>query len=312
MVPPTKGMDMAAGTNGKIRRVRYGILRLALPALAMMAGCRDPDTTRPVPTQPFRLNDERIGPRLEAAWRIADKAEREKAIRAVAEDAAAAGVFEVVRKAIEGLGEPAKTQTIRACILKTAARGDAAPTHELLKIMPDGPERDSLAAEVADQLADAGEVRAALDIADLIADHRLRDQVLLRLSDRSSEGLTSLAKYAKQGREDLVRVALEQGSDVHARNRQGNTALIYAAKGGHVGIVKLLLQKGAHPDTKNHDGTTALMAAAEAGHLDCVKVLLDSGAAPFAHDNNERTAADLADAAGKKDIAQYLRRRAGN
>jgi len=43
-------------------------------------------------------------------------------------------------------------------------------------------------------------------------------------------------------------------------------------------IVKLLLEKGADVNAKNHYGTTALKAASDIGHTDIVKMLKEAGA----------------------------------
>ena len=50
-----------------------------------------------------------------------------------------------------------------------------------------------------------------------------------------------------------------------------------AAERGHAEIVKLLLDRGSDINAKNSDGVTSLMAAAEKGHTEVVRLLLDKG-----------------------------------
>jgi uncharacterized protein len=50
-----------------------------------------------------------------------------------------------------------------------------------------------------------------------------------------------------------------------------------AAEGGDVEIVKLLIEKGADVNAKNVDGVTALMFAAGEGRLEAVKLLIEKG-----------------------------------
>lgn len=58
----------------------------------------------------------------------------------------------------------------------------------------------------------------------------------------------------------------------------GLPALVWAAKTGHPQIVKLLLDRGAWVDAKNWGGLTALMFAANGGHTEVVALLLQHGA----------------------------------
>ena len=73
---------------------------------------------------------------------------------------------------------------------------------------------------------------------------------------------------------EIVRLLLEKGTDVNAKDALGNTALMRAREGtvsdkdvgkGHIEVVKLLLDKGANVNAKNADGLTALMKAEDWG-----------------------------------------------
>jgi ankyrin repeat protein len=85
---------------------------------------------------------------------------------------------------------------------------------------------------------------------------------------RDSERSTPLIRAASLGQTDIFMLLLERGADIQARDKYGNTALIAAAcecalatMNSTYDIVKLLLQKGANPNAHTHDGTTALMNA---------------------------------------------------
>jgi ankyrin repeat protein len=87
------------------------------------------------------------------------------------------------------------------------------------------------------------------------------------------------------GRLDQVKLLLDQGADVNARDGYGNTALLKAADRDVLddaakGMLDLLLAKGADVNAKDRDGNTALMRAADAGklQLDVIRFLADKGA----------------------------------
>src|SRR5581483_5057182 len=53
-----------------------------------------------------------------------------------------------------------------------------------------------------------------------------------------------------------IRLLLEKGADIEARDEQGQTPLIRAAADAQTGIVKLLLEKGADIEAKDTSGAT--------------------------------------------------------
>ena len=77
---------------------------------------------------------------------------------------------------------------------------------------------------------------------------------------------------------DIVRLLLEKGADVNAKDKYGETALISASLCGFTGTVRLLLDKGADVNAKTNDGHTALMYASSNMHADVVRLLKDHGA----------------------------------
>jgi len=62
---------------------------------------------------------------------------------------------------------------------------------------------------------------------------------------------------ARNGDTDVVRLLIEHGADVNARNTRGHTVLYCAGGHGHVETLRLLLERGSDPDVRfTHDGKT--------------------------------------------------------
>ena len=85
----------------------------------------------------------------------------------------------------------------------------------------------------------------------------------------------------------MMKVILEKGTDINARDKDGNTALILAAKESPY-VVFALLKKGADPNIANGEGKTALMAAAWF-EIEAVRYLVRFGADIHARDNEGKT-----------------------
>lgn len=115
-------------------------------------------------------------------------------------------------------------------------------------------------------------------------------KALLRGGDDPNEDLcfsyTPLASAAMWGHEDVVAVLLRNG----ARPRSGGkTALLLS---DDPAVVKLLLQAGAEVDARNLNGDTPLHYAASLGRMEVMPLLLKAGADVNALDRNGHTALD--------------------
>lgn len=82
---------------------------------------------------------------------------------------------------------------------------------------------------------------------------------------------------------------LAQGADVNAV-KNGEPLLIMAARNGHIQVMKLLLNRGADVNARDDRGRTALMVAAGLSDPGMVRLLLSKGADVSARGNDGYTA----------------------
>jgi hypothetical protein len=108
-------------------------------------------------------------------------------------------------------------------------------------------------------------------------------------------GATPLMHAAAIGSLDAMRLLLDRGADVNAKNAAGATALMWAAT--DLAKVRLLLDRGADVNVASSLGHTALeLAAMSDGSAEIVRLLLSHGADPKAVDKGKMSV--LAAAAG--------------
>ena len=91
--------------------------------------------------------------------------------------------------------------------------------------------------------------------------------------------MSPLAMAAFYGSAPIIDRLLKAGADAKAVGPNGETMLMYAARNGRPQAVKLLVEAGADVNAKERlRGTTALMWAVEQRHPEAVEVLLAAGA----------------------------------
>lgn len=135
--------------------------------------------------------------------------------------------------------------------------------------------------------------------------------VLLRskqidLEIKAFNGDNVLMIAALKGNLSAVQALIERGAEI---NKTGWTPLHYAAFVGKNDIVKLLLDQSAYIDAESPNKTTPIMMAARAGHILTVKLLLDEGADATLKNDLGMTAIDFAKKYEFKDIAEGLTHR---
>jgi uncharacterized protein len=109
-----------------------------------------------------------------------------------------------------------------------------------------------------------------------------------------------------------VRLLLDSGANIEARDEEGDTPLIQAASYGQTETFKLLLERGAKINVRDRQGMTPLIAAACAcavatmnSTYDIMKILLERGANVNARTREGKTA--LMMAAGSPDDAASVK-----
>ena len=76
----------------------------------------------------------------------------------------------------------------------------------------------------------------------------------------------------------VIKMLLDAGANVNARNESGGTALMIAVSHRHPETIRLLLNAGANVNAKDDEGHTALMSAVHSENPETIKLLLDAGA----------------------------------
>ena len=108
------------------------------------------------------------------------------------------------------------------------------------------------------------------------------------------------------GHTGIVRMLLEQGGDVEAKDDGGWTALIWASRNGYQEIVTMLLDKEADVNAIRNDGYTALTEATSYRHTEIVAMLLDKGADVNAKNSDGITALTQATSYRHTEIVELL------
>ncbi|KAF7550502.1 hypothetical protein G7Z17_g5661 [Cylindrodendrum hubeiense] len=106
---------------------------------------------------------------------------------------------------------------------------------------------------------------------------------------KDSFGLTPLFLSVTYGQEAIVKLLLENGADIESKDVNMQTSLSWTAEKGHEAIVKLLLENGAAVESKDVFGQTPLFLSVTNGYEVIVKLLLEKGADIESKDRFDRT-----------------------
>ena len=105
----------------------------------------------------------------------------------------------------------------------------------------------------------------------------------------------SIHRSARQGEIEYIIQHIKAGTDVNEiNNSNGQIALHYAAIHNHNEIIKILIDSGSNIDAKDNLDMTPLHLAALGGHKKIVKMLINSGALINPINLHGKTPIDLA------------------
>ncbi|KAK2771388.1 ankyrin repeat domain-containing protein 28 [Colletotrichum kahawae] len=137
----------------------------------------------------------------------------------------------------------------------------------------------------------------------------LISQVTETLS-RDDNDRTILSWAAEQGWPEIVKAALELGSQIDYEDKLGRTPLSYAAKHGRVDVVRILMKSHALPMVPDLFKRTPLSYAAAGGHVPVMGALLDDPRVTIREsDENADSALHWAAKEGHEDAIKLLLKR---
>ena len=108
---------------------------------------------------------------------------------------------------------------------------------------------------------------------------------------------------------EICKLLIENGANVNDKDLQGANALIYGSTflKWDLSIIKLLIDSGIEINTQNKDGYTALMEATISGNYETVKLLIENGADINIKNNDGKIALDFAEENDYKNIIELLK-----
>jgi len=125
------------------------------------------------------------------------------------------------------------------------------------------------------------------------------------VNSKDAMGSTALHHAAAFGQLATVKLLLDKGADVNAKNRRASTPMHWAIR--DEAKLRLLLDKGGNVNAKQADGRSLLYQAASLGNGDSIlRMLLERGADPNAATTNGQTPLMAASTRGNVAAMQML------
>jgi len=132
-------------------------------------------------------------------------------------------------------------------------------------------------------------------------------RLLFRSSGPRTPATAPLEQATLNGQDETIKILIERGDDINARNNRGYTPLHLATTRGNSEVVQLLLENGAEVDAVATDsGRTSLHYAASLGHVELCELLVRHGADPDAQTTRLETPLHLAVANGHSGVVALL------
>jgi predicted nucleic acid-binding Zn finger protein len=138
-----------------------------------------------------------------------------------------------------------------------------------------------LSKQVHDICGNKTELRAFLDAHPQVSVTKYRD----------GHGIPALHKASERGDATCVRMLLDQGADVHARDDYDRTALILVSMRSNLKCMQILIEAKADVNASNTNGRTAAHYASCNGNTKCLQLLIDNHADLDARDEYGETPA---------------------
>jgi ankyrin repeat protein len=112
---------------------------------------------------------------------------------------------------------------------------------------------------------------------------------------------------AHYGNTEIVKMFLDHGESISARDQDGSTPLMRAAQQAKNETVRMLIERGASIRVTDRDGCTPLMHAVWSENPETVRLLLNAGADSNAKSLNGETVSEMAATYNNREVLKLLR-----
>ena len=124
--------------------------------------------------------------------------------------------------------------------------------------------------------------------------------------NRTANQRDELLKAARINDASVVKILIEQGADLGAKDGDGWTALHVAAAKGHENIIQLLISQGADVNVQSDDGWTALHEVIDSHENQEAKRLIENGADVLSREGDGQTVLHYASRKGPLELVRLL------